>query len=145
MAEQQRDSLQTGGLRAQTWSHFLKELQGRGGLARDLAERAAVSVMCAIEQRLFGGEADDLEAQLPMRLRELLQRCPRHGGAAPRRFGRDEFLEMIASDLCVDPEEAEHLARVVFGTVRGRLSEGEADDVADQLPEDLRVLWQRPV
>lgn len=145
MAEQHSDSLQTGGLRAQTWSYFLKELQARGGLARDLAERSAVSVMCAIEQRLYGGEASDLEAQLPMRLRELLQRCPRHGGSVPERFGKDAFLQMIANDLDVDVEEAEHLARVVLETVRGRLSDGEVDDVSSQLPADLRALWQRPM
>lgn len=130
---------------AQTWAHFLKELRARGGLGRELAERAASSVMCALEQRIVGGEVDDLEAQLPSRLRELLQRCPSHAGNPPRRFGRDEFIGMIAKDLDVEPEEAEHLARVVFQTVRERLSDGEVDDVSNQLPRDLEDLWRAAV
>ncbi len=126
---------------AQTWSHFLRRVQANGGLARDLAERAATSVMCALEQRLFGNEASQLEAQLPLRLRELLNRCGRHQGRAPQRFGRDEFLRMIADDLGVEVEEAEQLAHVVFETVRDWITDGEVEDVSSQLPDDLRTLW----
>jgi uncharacterized protein (DUF2267 family) len=150
MTEQRRSGGQAGGIetgarREQTWVHFLKLLQARGGLARELAENAAVSVMCALEQHLAGGEVGNLEAQLPLRLRELLQRCPIHQGAPARRFGRDEFLQMVADELGVETDEAEHLSHVVFETVRDWLSEGEVDDVASQLPDDLRALWAATV
>ncbi|MGA9522526.1 MAG: DUF2267 domain-containing protein [Myxococcaceae bacterium] len=150
MSEQRRAGGQAGGIetgarREQTWVHFLKLLQARGGLTRQLAENAAVSVMCALEQHLAGGEAEDMEAQLPLRLRELLQRCPIHQGTPAKRFGRDEFLDMVASELGVEAEEAEHLTHAVFETVRDWLSEGEVEDVASQLPDDLRGLWAATV
>lgn len=126
---------------AQTWAHFLRRLQARGGLARELAERSAASIMCALEQRLLGNEAADLAAQLPARLRELMQRCDLHRGPAPTRFGRDEFLQMVADDLDVDLEEAEVLADIVFETVRDWITDGEVEDVSAQLPDDLRTLW----
>ncbi len=137
----QPGGIQTGARREQTWVHFLKLLQARGGLTRELAENAAASVMCILEQHLAGGEIDDLEAQLPHRLRELLQRCPVHHGAPPQRFGREEFLQRVADDLGVELDEAEHLTHVVFETVRDWLSEGEIEDVASQLPSDVRSLW----
>ncbi len=126
---------------AQTWSHFLRRLQANGGLTQTLAERAASSVMCALEQRLMRNEARDLEAQLPLRLRELLRRCAAHRGRVPERFGRGEFLQMIAEDLDVEVDEAEMLANIVFETVRDWITDGEVEDVSAQLPDDLRTLW----
>jgi uncharacterized protein (DUF2267 family) len=136
----QAGGLQSGARRAQTWAHFLRLLQARGGLARDLAERAAASVMCVLELRLVGDE-DEAEASLPYRLRELLQTCPRHeeGDGAP--FGKPEFVTRVADDLGVEYDESEYLVRAVFETVREWLTEGEVDDVSCQLPADLRELW----
>jgi uncharacterized protein (DUF2267 family) len=134
-------SVSLSGRSAQTWSHFLRRVQAQGGLARDLAERAAVSVMCALEQRLFGGESEQLEAQLPVRLRELLRRCEAHQGRTPQPFGREQFLAMICEDLSVEVDEAEQLAHVIFETVREWITDGEVEDVAAQLPGDLRTLW----
>src|SRR5690349_6641957 len=53
---------------SQTYAAFLKHLCERGGMSPSVAEKAAVSVLCAIEQRIFGEEARDMEAQLPRKL-----------------------------------------------------------------------------
>jgi uncharacterized protein (DUF2267 family) len=129
----------------QTYVDFLKQLSERGGMSPHVAEEAASSVLCALEQRIFGEEARDLEAQLPQKLVELLQRCPRHEGPPPDKFGKEEFLRMVGEDLHLAPEAAEPVVRAVFAVLRERISEGEAQDVILQLPEDLRALWQRPV
>ncbi|XXF78174.1 DUF2267 domain-containing protein [Myxococcaceae bacterium GXIMD 01537] len=125
---------------AQTYALFLRELEERG-VDKDLAPKAIESVLCALEQRLVENEGRHLEAQLPKRVQALLQRCPRHLGRPPRKLNRDEFLEMVASDLGCDLTQAEGLTRAVFSTVREHISEGEAEDVAIELPLDLRTLW----
>jgi|SRR5215217_3526896 len=126
---------------ARTYSFFLKDLEARAGVDRPLAERAAESVLCTLEQRLMSGEVKDLEAQLPEKVRDLLRRCPRHEGLPPRKFKMLEFIQMVADDLDTTPNEAERLTRAVFATVREHVSEGETDEVIGQLPADLRALW----
>jgi uncharacterized protein (DUF2267 family) len=130
---------------SQTYAAFIKQLCDRGGMSPSVAEQAAVSVLCAIEQRIFGEEALDLEAQLPQKLTELLHRCERHESGPPqRKFGRAEMLRMVGEDLGLQPEAAEPVIRAVLDAIRDQVSEGEVEQVMKQLPTDLRDLW-RPV
>jgi uncharacterized protein (DUF2267 family) len=127
-----------------TYKNFLKELCALGNMSEEQAEEASVSVLCALERRIYSDEASQLESQLPSKLRELLVRCERHEGAPPKKFGATEFFQMVADDLNTDPGNAERCARAVITAVRAQISEGEAEDVADQLPGDLAELWRRP-
>lgn len=130
---------------SQTYAAFIKHLCERGGMSPSVAEKAAVSVLCAIEQRIFGEEAQDLEAQLPRKLVELLNRCERHESGPPsRKFGRAEMLLMVGEDLGLNPEAVEPVIRAVLDALRDQVSEGEVEQVLRQLPHDLRDLW-RPV
>jgi len=128
--------------RSQTYKAFLDSLGTTGQMNEEDAERAAVSVLCVLEQRLFGQEAAHLEAQLPSKLRDLLVRCERHMGKPASKFGREDFIEMVSDDLGVDAFEAEKKIRAVFAAVREQVSEGEVEDLMGQLPADLRALWQ---
>jgi len=125
---------------AQTYAGFLRELEELG-VDHELAPKAIESVLCALEQRLVESESRHLEAQLPRKVQALLQRCPRHLGRPPRGVNREEFLRMVAEDLRCDVNRAETLTRAVFAAVRNHISEGEAEEVAIQLPHDLRTLW----
>ena len=127
----------------QTYALVLKDLEKKANIGRELAEQAAQSVLCLLEQRLIDTEAKHLEAQLPRKMRDLLQRCARHEGTTPRKYKLEQFLAMVAEDLDTTPNEAERLSRAVFATVREHISEGEAEDVMGQLPIDLRSLWMR--
>ena len=129
----------------QTYMAFLKDLCRIGSMAPEFAEQAAVSVLCALEQRLIPEEAKDLEAQLPIRLLNLLTRCERHRDTAPVKYTRDQLLEMVATDLNMQPDEAEPIIRAVFATVREHVSEGEIEDVIQMLPRNFLDLWQRPI
>lgn len=129
----------------QTYVHFLKNLGAIGGMSREEAERAAVSVLCAVEQRLYGEEAAHLNAQLPLKLKELLARCPRHIGVPPRKLGRDELLQLVADDLETTVEDAELIVRSVLLAVRQQVTAGEVDDVISQLPPDIAELWRQPM
>ncbi len=130
---------------AQTYTAFLDDLCRIGSMAPEFAEQAAVSVLCALEQRLIPEEAKDLEAQLPIKLLNLLTRCERHRDLAPVKYTRDQLLEMVAGDLNMKPDEVEPIIRAVFATVREHVSEGEIEDVIQQLPREFQDLWQRPI
>lgn len=130
---------------SQTYAAFLKRLCERGGMSPHTAEQAAVSVLCALEQRIFGEEARDMEAQLPRRLVDLLHRCERHEGPPRKKFGREEMLNMVGSDLSLNPDAVEPVVRAVMSTLQDQISEGEAEQVMNQLPADIRDLWLRAV
>ncbi len=130
---------------SQTYAAFLKRLCERGGMSPHTAEQAAVSVLCALEQRIFAEEARDMEAQLPQKLVELLHRCERHEGPPPKKFGRAEMLLMVGNDLSLNPDAVEPVVRAVMSTLQERISDGESEEVMNQLPRDIRDLWQRAV
>ena len=129
--------------RNQTFAAFLTYLRRVGSISEELAERAAVAVLCALERRINPGEAKDLQAQLPAKLRELVVRCDTHSGVRPHTLDRPEFIAMVAEDLAVAPDRAEKLILSVFHALRAQVSEGEARQVEGQLPPDLRALWNR--
>lgn len=129
---------------SQTYRAFIKHLCERGGMSPAVAEQAAVSVLCAVEQRINSEETEDLEAQLPGKLTELLHRCERHEDELPGGFGREELLKRVGEDLALNPDAVAPVVRAVLNAVRDQISEGEAEDVMDQLPEDLKELWRHP-
>lgn len=137
---QQRHESRTGS----TYKKFLNDLAAVGNMDMELAECAAVSVLCAFERRVYGEEAKDLEAQLPLKLRELLTSCAVHEGKPSEKFGRQELLQMVADDLKKDPSEVEPIIRAVTLAVRDQITEGEAEDFVNMLPGDLKELWTLP-
>jgi uncharacterized protein (DUF2267 family) len=132
---------------SQTFNEFIRELAARGGFKDETeAVRAAASVLVHLAHRLTSEEAADLSAQLPHKLREILSESQRADTGRPvHKLHKDEFIACVGSDLERPPEEAESIIRSVFATVRSHISEGEAEDVAAQLPKDLEPLWMRPV
>jgi len=129
--------------RNQTFAAFMTYLRRVGSISEDLAERAAVAVLCALERRIHPGEAKDLQAQLPAKLRDLVVRCDTHSGVRPHTIDEREFVAMVADDLTLPPARAEQLILSVFHALRAQVSEGEARQVEGQLPPDLRALWDR--
>ncbi len=53
-----------------------------------------------------------------------------------------EFLAAVAKRLQCDNERAEGVVFVVFRELRSQLTRKEADDVAAQLPRELREMWE---
>jgi uncharacterized protein (DUF2267 family) len=127
----------------QTFAAFMTYLRRVGSIYEEVAEKSAVAVLCALERRILPDEAKDLESQLPVKLRELVRRCDTHAGIQPHKIHRPEFVAMVADELGVPPDRAEHLILSVFHTLRAQVSEGEARQVEGQLPPDLRSLWER--
>lgn len=131
--------------KSSTYKAFLGDVCRLGNLDEAKAEAASVAVLCALQQRVLADESDDLAAQLPDKLVDLLQSCALHEGQAPRRFGREEFFRMVAGDLDMEAGQVEPLIRTVIAAVRAQVSEGQAEDFGGMLPPDIRDLWQRPI
>ena len=128
---------------SQTWRNFLIDLRSATSLDAEAAADAAVSVLCRLEERITGEEARDLEAQLPVKLQQLLaDACGQV--EAIHKLNRYQFVASVALDLGVPDAEAETLVHAVFATVRSHISEGEARDVQSQLPKDLQSVWMQP-
>jgi len=126
-----------------TYRAFLADLIRIHPMTPEIAERTALSVLWALEQRLIPNEARHLLAQLPSHLRVLLAGMPRVT-RRPLKFGHLDLIEWLADDLACPVVEAEMRVRAVFQAVRRKISVGEANDVAAELPPDLGLLWRHP-
>ncbi len=131
--------------RIKTYSLFLEKLREASSLPGERAEKALILVLCALEQQLVNGEVDDLRAQLPVKLQEALQGCRPRPERTPWTSGMDDFLQKVAEDIGGDKAMAESVTRAVLATVRAHMTEGEAERLGNELPEELRVRWARPI
>ena len=114
------------------YDEFLGHVQHRARLgSRGEAERATRATLETLAERLVGGEAHDLAAQLPPELARTLQLLDAGIGA---KLTLDEFFELVSEREGVELEEATLHARVVIGVLTEAVSMGEIKDVRVQLP-----------
>lgn len=126
---------------------FLRRVQELTGIPeRAEAEKVTGAVLGTLCGRLTRDEAMDLEAQLPTGidtmcqgniLTNLLKQV-----AGPNRLDRDAFIDRVAEQAELGSrEQAEKVVSAVFHVVKNQISEGEAEDVAQQLPKKLKIMW----
>ncbi len=121
---------------------LLRQIVSAGPLPNDIQPAdAAAAVMCVLMQRLSGGEARDVWAEVPPVLRSELGPCALHD-EQPEVFGREVFLSRVGEHLRVDESTAEDISRRVFSAVKAQLSAKEARDVESQIPKELGDLWR---
>jgi uncharacterized protein (DUF2267 family) len=61
-------------------------------------------------------------------------------------MNKDEFVKKIMEQLqCDDKNAVERGVQIVFSILSHRLTKNEAHDVADQLPQDLKRMWNNNV
>jgi uncharacterized protein (DUF2267 family) len=104
---------------------------------------AFTAVMCILAQRLSGGEARHISLALPSTLRSLVTPCALHRDEPAEPFGSVEFFRRVAAHLGTSELAAEAIAHAVFASVKRILPLQEIEDIASQLPLDLRALWVR--
>ncbi len=120
---------------------ILAEIEADGSLPEDrTALQVTGAVLGALARRVSRGEARAFVAALPPLLREQVAPALRDE-AAPARFDYAEMRADVAARLGVWPHQADELIQLVFDVVRAHLSAKEVDDVASQLPRDLRQRW----
>ncbi len=121
------------------YDEFLEHVQHRAGLSsRAEAERATHATLETLAERLVGGEAHDLAAQVPPELARYLQ-LPDAGIGA--KLTLDEFFELVSEREGVDLEDSTLHARVVIGVLTEAVSQGEIKDVRVQLPAAFAQLF----
>jgi uncharacterized protein (DUF2267 family) len=118
------------------YERFVTTIQQKAGISWDKAERAARATLETLGERISGGQARDLAADLPSQAREWLLR---HGGNA-EPFDAREFVRRVAEREEVDTETAERHARAVLVALARLLPGDEIADLAAELPKDYAPL-----
>jgi uncharacterized protein (DUF2267 family) len=126
----------------QKTNEWLNELSGALGTDRHHAYLALRATLHALRDRLPVDEAAHLSAQLPMLIRGFYYEGWRPVVSPLRVRDKQDFLTLIESELTGAPElDPERVARAVFTVLASRVTAGEAEDVAEMLPIEIRELW----
>ncbi len=121
------------------YDEFIGQVQHCAGLGSHAeAERATRATLETLAERLAGGEAHDLAAQLPPELARSLE-APDAGIGA--KLTLNEFFELVSEREGVDLEDSTLHARVVIGVLTEAVSLGEIKDVRVQLPAAFAQLF----
>lgn len=123
---------------------WLQELMQELGSAHPQQAYSVLrAVLHALRDRLTVGEAADLGAQLPMLIRGFYYEGWRPSGHAAKFRHKSEFLQHVHELYPGLPDiEREEATRAVFRLLGAHVSAGELKHVKDQLPADLRELWE---
>jgi uncharacterized protein (DUF2267 family) len=123
-----------------THDQFVGQVQNRGHMdSRADAERATRATLETLAERLAGGEAEHLAAQLPREIGEHLRRSK---GDDFERLSLDDFYHRVSEREASELPEAAHHAKAVISVLREAVSEGEFADIETQLPEEFSHLLE---
>jgi uncharacterized protein (DUF2267 family) len=117
---------------------FLDAVAKRAGLPPEEAATITGATLETLAERISGGEARDLAAQLPDELRDYLLK----DDAPPQLLNAAEFVHEVRARAGVDDQWATEGARAVFTTLRDAVSDDEVEDLLSELPKDIRQLLQ---
>lgn len=106
------------------------------GDARRAAEYAITATLETLNERITGGEARDLAAQLPKEVQPAL----RPKAEEAESLSLEEFYRRVAEREGVDVETARIDSSAVMRVIREAVAPGELDDVMGQLPEGFNTL-----
>jgi uncharacterized protein (DUF2267 family) len=118
------------------YEEFISRVAQNAELSEEDAARLTRATLATLAERITGGEAQDLAAQLPAPLKTAL--ISAHENAEALSF--EEFVERTAERAGTDPDVAEVAIDAVFATLRDAVTPGEFDDVLSQLPADFNRL-----
>ncbi len=119
------------------YHHFVGQVQHRARLADfEDAVTAIRATMQTLGERLFGGEAGNLAAQLPKEIGHYLFEANKS-----ESFGFDEFIDRVSIREGVERPKAQFDARVVMELVREAVSPSLITKVRAQLPAEYGALF----
>jgi uncharacterized protein (DUF2267 family) len=122
------------------FDEFVREVADRTGVSRDEAESLVHATLQTLAERLSGGEAEDLRAQLPRQLQaDLISPEEEAQG-----FGVEEFVQRVALRSGLDEADAGAGVVAVLSTIRDAVTPGEFDDVLAQLGREFAELVEAP-
>jgi uncharacterized protein (DUF2267 family) len=126
--------------------YWLQELMGELGTTHPQKAYSVLrAVLHTLRNRLTVGEAANLGAQLPTLVRGFYYEGWRPTGHAPKIRHKEEFLQHVKQLYPgLSDEDRERAVRAVFRLLTGHVTGGELKQVKDQLPADIRSLWESP-
>jgi uncharacterized protein (DUF2267 family) len=126
---------------------FIRRVANRTGTDEETAEREARAVLTALARVLREQEFDRLREQLPAEYSRLLHEAEKIAlePEAPDAVSRDPLVARVAQRTGLDPSQARRATEAVLETLAERIAGGEVEDIAEQLPEDLRPSLRRGV
>jgi uncharacterized protein (DUF2267 family) len=124
---------------------FLRRVAEREDVDPETAEHHAKAVFIALARLVRGEEIAHLAAQLPNEYKRLLYEATRHrrDPGAPEVLSAEMFVKRVARRAALGVPEAHRATEAVLETLGERIAGGEVDDLAEQLPEELRPPLQR--
>ena len=118
------------------YEEFVAHVATNSQLSDEEAATLTRASLATLAERISGGEAQDLAAQLPAPLQSALISAHENAEA----FNFEEFVERTAERAGTDIGMAERAVDAVFTTLREAVTPGEFDDVLSQLPADFHRL-----
>jgi uncharacterized protein (DUF2267 family) len=119
---------------------FLRRVAEREQVDPTTAERHARAVMAALGHAVSPDELHDMASELPKDFEPLLAVAkPRPGGVTPV----ETFVAKVADRAGLDRDGAVRTSEAVLETLGERISRGEVEDLATQLPPELRRALER--
>lgn len=109
------------------YTGFVARVERDAGLTRPEAERAVRATLETLGERLPSGQAHHLAAQLP----------PIEQPERPPVVSADEFTDRVARRAGLDRGAARRVTEAVLEVLSERISGGQVDDLAQQLPDEL--------
>ena len=125
-----------------TLARLVAQVREESGLESAQQARSALeTVLASLVRRLTADEANDLISQLPSLLHPALRALP---PGPDKSITRQSMEAELAQRLDVDPSRAGKLLAAVCRTIARAISRGQAEDVHNQLPADIREVFPVP-
>jgi uncharacterized protein (DUF2267 family) len=122
------------------YDQFVDLVAERADVSREQAETLTAATLKTLAERITGGEARDLAAQLPARLASPLMPAEEEAEG----FSLDEFIRRTAERAGTDRHTANIGMAAVMTTLREAVDRREFAHVMSQLPLEFRELAPPP-
>ncbi|MBI4787182.1 MAG: DUF2267 domain-containing protein [Chloroflexi bacterium] len=124
------------------YDEFVGQVQNRARLASNGEAVTAIrATLQTLAERLAGGAAENLAAQLPREIGEYLRDSSVGELSAGERLSLDEFFARVSRREQKDLPTAIHDARVVCEVLQEAVSAGEIEKIRAQLPAEYGRLF----
>lgn len=118
------------------YEEFINRVATYADVSEEQAATLTRATLSTLADRISGGEAQDLAAQVPAPLQSAVASSQENAEA----FDFGEFIQRTAEAAGTDTGVAERAVDAVFVTLREAVTPGEFDDVLSQLPSDFHRL-----
>ena len=126
----------------QTTNRWLTEICKDIGPDRGCAYNVLRAVLHGLRDRLTVDQAAHLGAQFPMLVRGIYFEGWKPSRNPQKWRSREEFLAHVNDELRnTRPIDAQDGTRAVFKVINHYIDPGEAEEVVQALPRDVRTMW----